>query len=104
MLPENLLLLPLLKLSLSPPIKWYVDSYFCLVSNRINYFIFYVLNTWSRALNYDFNLKYCLFGGIQLAKNADSEKYVHSGYGIVVQNFHYLTLAWVNISLFLKLI
>ena len=30
----------------------------------------------------DFTLKYCLFGGVKLAKNADPDKYIYSGYGI----------------------
>ena len=30
----------------------------------------------------DFTLNDCLFGGVKLAKNADSDKYVYSGYGI----------------------
>ena len=41
--------------------------------NRINFFIFYELHTWSQDLNSDFTLKDCLFGGVELTK---------SGYGI----------------------
>ena len=33
-------------------------------------------------MNSDFPLKDCLFGGVKLAKNADPDKYVYSGYGI----------------------
>ena len=51
-------------------------------SNRIKFFIIYELDTWSRDLNSDFTLKDCLFGGIRLAKNANPDKYVYSGYGI----------------------
>ena len=38
-------------------------------------------NTWSRDLNPYFISKDCLFGGVKLAKNADPDKYVYSGYG-----------------------
>ena len=50
--------------------------------NIIIFFIVYKLNAWSRDLNSDFNLKDCLFGGVKLAKNADLDKYVYSGYSI----------------------
>ena len=36
----------------------------------------------SRDLNYDFTLMGCLFGGVKLAKNADTDKYVYSVYYI----------------------
>ena len=36
-----------------------------------------------RDLDSDFTLKNSLFGGFKLVKNADSDKYVYSGYGIV---------------------
>ena len=51
-------------------------------SNIIIYFIIYELDTWSRELNSDFNLKDCLFGGVKLAENAEQDKYVYSDYGI----------------------
>ena len=54
----------------------------CSPPNKINCFIVYELDTWSRDLNSDFNLKDCLFGGCKLAKNADPYKYVYSGYSI----------------------
>ena len=91
--------------SLSPSIKWYANSSFCLVfkgsylkqknvtytpPNRMNIFTVYELDTWSRYLNSDFTLKDCLFGGVKVAKNADPDKNVYSGYGIglvCVQNF-----------------
>ena len=78
-------------------IKWYGDSNFCLEfkgsclkqknatdtpPNRISFFIVYELDTWSQDLNSDFTLKYCLFGGVKLAKNTDPDKYVYSRYGI----------------------
>ena len=56
--------------SLSPSIKW----------NRI--FIVYELDTWLQDLNSEFILKECLFGGVKLAKKADPEKHVYSGYVI----------------------
>ena len=33
-------------------------------------------------LTSNFTLKDCLFGGVKLAKNADMDKYVYSGYGM----------------------
>ena len=48
----------------------------------MNFFIVYELDTWSRDLNSDFILKDYLFGGVKLAKNADPDKYIHTGYGI----------------------
>ena len=68
--------------SLSPSIKWYKNSNFCLIfkgsgvkqknatftpPNIINIFIDYELDTWSQDLNSDFTLKDCLFGGVNLA-------------------------------------
>ena len=35
------------------------------------FFIAYELDTWSRDLNSDFTLKYCLLRGVKLVKNAD---------------------------------
>ena len=35
------------------------------------FFIGYELDTWSRDLNSDFTLKYCLLRGVKLVKNAD---------------------------------
>ena len=76
---------------LSPTIKLHDDSKFCLVfkrsclkqknaifytpSNRINFFIAYELDAWSRNLNSDFTLKKCLFEGVKLAKNADPQSW-----------------------------
>ena len=42
----------------------------------------YEFNTWSRNLNADSTLKYCLFGAVKLNKNAILDKYSYSGYGI----------------------
>ena len=72
--------------SLSSSIKWHGNSNFCLIfkgsclkhkvttftpSNRIIFFIVYKLDAWSRDLNSNFTLKYCLLGGAKLAENAD---------------------------------
>ena len=38
-------------------------------------------------LNFDFTLKDFLFGGIKVPKNADPDKYVYTGYGIIF-NWH----------------
>ena len=43
----------------------------------LNHFTDYELDTWSQALNSDFTLKDCLFGGVKLTKNADPDKYVY---------------------------
>ena len=50
--------------------------------NIINFCIFYELDTWSRDLNSDFTLKNYLLGGFKLAKNADIDKHVYTGYVI----------------------
>ena len=80
--------------SLSPSIKWYENSNFYLIfkgsclkqksatSNIINFFTVYELDTQTQDLNSDFTVKDCLFGGAQLAKNADPDKYEYTGYGI----------------------
>ena len=82
---KNLKLLPLIFLL----IKWYENSNFCLIfkgtclkqrnatftpPNIINLLIAYECDTWWRYLNTDFTLKDCLFGGVKLAKIADSDK------------------------------
>ena len=52
-------------------------------SSKCNkFFIVYELDTWSRDLNSDFTLKDCIFGGVNLDKNTDPDKYVYTGYGI----------------------
>ena len=40
------------------------------------------LLTWSRDSNTYFALNNCLFGSVELAKNAESDKCVSSGYSI----------------------
>ena len=48
----------------------------------INLYISDTLDTWSRDLNTDFKLGYCLFGAVYLTKIADLEKYGYGGYRI----------------------
>ena len=50
--------------------------------NIIISFIVYELDTWSRNLKSEFTLKDCLFWGVKLAKNADTDKYIYPGYSI----------------------
>ena len=47
----------------------------------VNIYIVYELGA-SRSDNNDPALKNCLFGAVTLTKNADIDKYGHSGYGI----------------------
>ena len=47
----------------------------------VNIYIVYELGA-SSSHNSDPTLKYCLFGGVTLTKNADIGKYGYSGYGI----------------------
>ena len=86
----------------------------CLKKNKtsfskkvINLYISYILNQWFRNLNTDFTLNNCLFGSVELTKNADpdntnivaTEKYL-----ILAQNFHLQMKTWEKMSLFLELI
>ena len=75
--------------------------------NTINFFIVYEWDTWSRDLNSDFTLKGNLFGGgIKLAKNADLDKFVYSGYGIgfdLLHFVHFQILIGAKMLLFFKL-
>ena len=75
---------------LSPSVKLYKDSNFCLVFKEsslkirnaiftpmnIFSFIVYELDKCSQDLNSDFTLMNLLFGGVKLAENAESNKYV----------------------------
>ena len=61
----------------------------CLINNIISFpekvidlYISYILSPWLRNLNTDFTLNNCLFGYVDLAKNADPDKFKYSGYGI----------------------
>ena len=60
-----------------------------------------------------FYLKDCLFGGVKLAKNANPDKYIYSGYGIgfdscsesllpdgsIVKNVIIFELIWADLSI-----
>ena len=46
----------------------------------VNIYIVYKLS--SNLNKFDFVLEDCLFGAVKLTKNADTNKYKHSGYGI----------------------
>ena len=48
----------------------------------INLYISYTLGPQLRNLNTDFTLCNCLFGSVNLTKNADLDKYKNSEYGI----------------------
>ena len=60
----------------------------CLINNSTvsikitNLYISYTLDRWSRNLNTDFTLNNCLFRYIKLTKNANSDKYKYSDYGM----------------------
>ena len=49
-------------------------------NDGVSLYIVYKLDAWSRGLNTGFILKNCLFGDVELTKNADSDKYKYSGY------------------------
>ena len=48
--------------------------------NVVNLFLNYEFDRWSRDLNTDFIVKYCLFESVKLNKNPDPEKYKYSSY------------------------
>ena len=48
----------------------------------INLYISDKVNPWLRNLNTSFTLNNCLFGSVNLSKNAYRDKYKYSGYGI----------------------
>ena len=58
----------------------------CIVRNVYNFRkvinLYTFSHTWSKDLNTDFTLNNCLFGSVELTKNAEHDKYVYSGYGI----------------------
>ena len=54
----------------------------CFPKKVINIYITYTLNRWLRNLNIDFTLNNCLFGSVELTKNAHPDKYNYSSYGI----------------------
>ena len=48
----------------------------------VNSFVVYGSDTLSQDISTEFSLKYCLFGSVELTKNADPNKYQHSDCGI----------------------
>ena len=58
------------------------DTISITADNVVNLFIVYQLGTWSQELNADFTIKDCLFESVKIIKNADTDKYSYSGYGI----------------------
>ena len=52
------------------------------VNSVVNLFVVYELDRWSQDFNAKFTLKDCLFVGVKLTKNDNSNKYSYSGYGI----------------------
>ena len=51
-------------------------------NNVVNLHIVYELDRWSQDLNAKSTLKDCLFGTVEITKNAYPNKYSYSGYGI----------------------
>ena len=86
----------------------------CLIKNNIyipkkaiNLYISYILGPQLRNLNTDFTLGNCLFGSVELTRNADLDKYKYTGYsiGLVARSEFYLQMeAMEKMSLFLELI
>ena len=85
---EKLTILTTTGNTFSPSIKWYIESHFCLIfkgsflkqrdatftpPNKIIPLLFKKLDTWLRDLNSDFTFKDWSFGGVKLAKNADTD-------------------------------
>ena len=58
------------------------DSVTFLQKNRVNVYITYKLDTWSKDLITDFTPGNCLFRAVKLTKNSDPKKYEYSSYGI----------------------
>ena len=50
--------------------------------NSVNIYIVYEINKTDNTTSSDPTLGNCLFGGVNMTKNADINKYKHSGYGI----------------------
>ena len=48
--------------------------------SKVNLFVLYEVDTWSRDLNADFTLKDCLSVAVKLTKNANQDKYKYSCY------------------------
>ena len=48
----------------------------------VNFYIVYDLDAWPRNPTNNFKFQNCLFGGTNIVKDIDNEKYVFSGYRI----------------------
>ena len=57
-------------------------NYIPIPKKVINLYISYTLSPWLRNLKSYFTLKKCSLQSVKLTKNADSDKYKYSGYGI----------------------
>ena len=53
-----------------------------LYQKAVNLYISYIIDACPRDLNANFTPGNCLFGAVELTKNADPDKYSYSGYGI----------------------
>ena len=51
-------------------------------NSLVNLISVYELGRWSRDVNADFTLKKFLFRAVNISKNADPDKCIHTGYGI----------------------
>ena len=71
--------------------------------NALDLFIVYELEARSRDLNTVFTVKGCLFGAVNLTKNADPDKNSYSGYGIgfVSRSNFLILISWCkNVTIF----
>ena len=59
----------------------------------VNLLIVYELNSCFLDLETDFTLVGCLFGGVKITKNAITDKYSYSGYGIEFNTREYHSLS-----------
>ena len=70
------------------------NKFYFYSSINSNLLIVYELETWSGNLDFNFTLNDCLFEGAKLAKNADPDKYVYSGYGVRLDLFRIFITWW----------
>ena len=56
----------------------------------VNNYIVYDLHTWPRKSTNNFKVKNCLFAVTSIVQKSDKEKYVYSGYGLVLLIVHHL--------------
>ena len=74
------------------------DTAYSTPSHLVNLFIVHELDSFPSDLKTDFTLGDCLFGSVELATNADPDKYSYSGYGIGFQTRRYHSLPDGNIG------